>query len=48
MDEDESVDGRRSAMSMSDRSENGLGEERMWVMDECEGEDGAEEDWRWQ
>jgi hypothetical protein len=44
-----SVDGRGSVVSVSDRSENGLGEARMvWLMDECEGEDGAEEDGRWQ
>ena len=34
---------------MSDKRENGLVEARMvWLTDECEGEDGAEENGRWQ
>ena len=33
-----SVNGRGWVVSVSDRSENGLGEARMlWLMDECEG-----------
>ena len=43
------MDGRGSVASVSDKSENGLLEARMvWLMDECEGDDGADEDWRWQ
>lgn len=49
MDGVDSVDGRVPVVSVSDKSKKGLVEGRIvWLIDECEGEDGADEDCRWQ